>query len=376
MWPMYIAMAVVMILMALYLYVFIKRICETFGAATHKKGVKIGIIIAAICLMVLGTVVFDIGLMVILHVMVAAWCMQLVNFIIKKLARDRYKDSFHLWKKIYGSGIIPIVVTTVLMVYGYINMHNVVETDYTVYTHKEIREEGYRIALVADVHFGVSLDLDELKEKCQEINDKDVDIVILCGDIVDENTSKEDMKAVFKALSAIESTYGTFYVYGNHDRQLYRTDREYTEEELANTIKENGITILQDETYAINDEFVIAGREDNSYKVVKERMALDELLENVDKTSFILTLDHQPKEYEENGQAGTDLLLSGHTHGGQIWPAQFLFEIAKFDDAVYGLTQIDDDTQAIVTSGFAGWGYPIKTAAPAEYVIIDIKNNK
>ena len=376
MWPMYIAMAVDMILMALYLYVFIKRICETFAPATHKKGVKIGIIIAAICLMVLGTVVFDIGLMVILHVMVAAWCMQLVNFIIKKLARDRYKDSFHLWKKIYGSVIIPIVVTTVLMVYGYINMHNVVETDYTVYTHKEIREEGYRIALVADVHFGVSLDLDELKEKCQEINDKDVDIVILCGDIVDENTSKEDMKAVFKALSAIESTYGTFYVYGNHDRQLYRTDREYTEEELANTIKENGITILQDETYAINDEFVIAGREDNSYKVVKERMALDELLENVDKTSFILTLDHQPKEYEENGQAGTDLLLSGHTHGGQIWPAQFLFEIAKFDDAVYGLTQIDDDTQAIVTSGFAGWGYPIKTAAPAEYVIIDIKNNK
>ena len=84
-------------------------------------------------------------------------------------------------------------------------------------------------------------------------------------------------------------------------------------------------------------------------------------------------MDPPPKEHVQSGRVGTDLLLSGHTHGGQIWPAQYLFAIAKFDDAVYGYTQIDENTQAIVTSGLAGWGYPVKTASPAEYVIIDIK---
>lgn len=71
------------------------------------------------------------------------------------------------------------------------------------------------------------------------------------------------------------------------------------------------------------------------------------------------------------------MLVSGHTHGGQIWPANVLFNIAKFDDAVYGETVgADGKFKAFVTSGIAGWGYPVKTAAPAEYVIINISKNK
>ena len=96
-------------------------------------------------------------------------------------------------------------------------------------------------------------------------------------------------------------------------------------------------------------------------------------MEGVDKDDFILVLDHQPKEYKENEANGTDLLLSGHTHGGQIWPGNIIFNILKFDDAVYGETVGENGSfRAFVTSGVAGWGYPVKTAAPAEYVIIDI----
>ena len=196
-------------------------------------------------------------------------------------------------------------------------------------------------------------------------------MVILCGDIVDNNTTREEMFQIFKALGTVESEFGIFYVHGNHDRPFGFAgfESEFTEKELINTIEENGIKILKDEIYEIAPDFVLAGREDRSEK----RISTAELLKNVDENKFILTLDHQPREYAETAATATDLVLSGHTHGGQLWPLKQVQEIFKMNDEVYGCGYIDEDTQYIVTSGIAGWAYPIKTAAPAEYVIIDIE---
>ena len=372
MWMLYIMMAIVVVPIAFYLYRFMKRMFKTFGGNAEATAAKVCIGVIAGLLGLLAMNIFGLGAIIILHIFFIALVVQLVNFVIKKVVKIKYDEGYKVWKWIYGSGVIPLMLTAILITYGYINMHNVVETYYEISTEKDIRDEGYRVAFLSDVHFSVSLTRDELQEKCDEISEKNVDIVILGGDIIDDNTSKEDTEKVFETLASIDSTYGVFYVYGNHDRQLYRTNREYTEDELINIIESNGIVILRDETYDINDDLVLVGREDKSYSA-KERASIDELLAGVDKSKFILTADHQPKQYDENAKAGTDLLVSGHTHGGQIWPAQIIFELAKFDDAVYGHTQIDKDTQAIVSSGLAGWGYPVKTAAPAEYVIIDIK---
>ena len=358
-------------LSAFYLFFFIQRMLATFGANTKKIGVRIVAGVIALALAAFTANMFSFAGVAILHIVVMALAAELVNLIVKLFAKSKYSE-LKIWKKVYGSGALALVFTAVLMVFGYINLHTVVETDYTVNTEKEIRAEGYRVALISDVHFGVSIDYEELLEICGEISQSDVDIVVLCGDIVDNDTTREEMYQVFSAFGTIKSEFGVFYVHGNHDRPYgFRGfESEFSEQELIKAIEDNNITILQDEIYEIANDFVIVGREDRS---VRSRRTTAELLSGVDADKFVLTLDHQPQEYAATAATSTDLVLSGHTHGGQLWPLKQVQEIFKFNDKVYGQGFIDSDTQYIVTSGLAGWKYPIKTASPAEYVIVNIK---
>ncbi|MBE6629613.1 MAG: hypothetical protein E7624_02035 [Ruminococcaceae bacterium] len=362
---------------AIYLFFILRRFCVTVGLAVAGWRKKLLLWVIAAALALAGMMLSWMGAIFLLHLVVFAGIVQLVNFILKKSARGRYESGFALWRRVYGLFLVPLVLSLAVMVGGYINLHTVRETAYTLHTDKQIRTEGYRVALIADVHFGVSLDAEELAEKCAEISAKKPDLVILCGDIVDNSTTREGMYAVFCELGKIESTYGVFYVHGNHDRPMRIVASAFTEAELVAAIEQNGITVLQDEVVQITEDLVLVGREDRSAaRGEKGRASIAELLSAVELSDFVLTLDHQPNQYAENGAAGTDLLLSGHTHGGQIFPLDILQEIVPFNDAVYGLYDIDDDSKAIVTSGFAGWAFPIKTAAPAEYVIIDILPKK
>ncbi len=355
---------------AIYIYRFVKRTAKNLNMRIENKWAKLGVIVVSIVLFGFCMNIFSASAIILLHFVVFSMLVDVVNIFIKKIKKDDY-TKLKVWNKIYKTCVIPAVATTALMIYGYINMMNVVETSYTIDVNKDIREEGYRIGLVADTHFGVSLDIEGLQKMCDEISGKEIDIMVLCGDIVDEGTTFEEMQQVFEVLGSIKSEYGIYYVYGNHDRQNYREEKSYTLEQLNKAITSNGITILCDEVVTINDEVTIVGRDDASITKSSSRLSIEKLLDGADMDDFILTLDHQPTEYEENSKAGTDLLLSGHTHAGQIWPANIFLGIMKFDDAVYGLTEIGD-FNGLVTSGVAGWGFPIKTSAPAEYVIINL----
>ncbi len=356
---------------AVYIYRFVRRVLKNLNITINNKWAKLATILVSIALFWCCMSLFSIGAIALLHFVALSMITDVVDFIIKRVKKEKY-DGLKVWNKLYKTCVIPLMITIALMVYGYINMMNVVETSYTIDINKDIREEGYRIGLVADIHFGISLDIEGLQEICDRISEKNVDIMVLCGDIVDEGTTFEQMQKVFEILGSIKSEYGIYYVYGNHDRQTYKENKSYTLEQLEDAITSNGIKILVDETLTINDEITVVGRNDASITGKSNRVSLENLLEGADMDNFILTLDHQPKNYDENVQAGTDLLLSGHTHGGQIWPANIIFEIVKFDDAVYGLNKHGDFT-GLVTSGVAGWGFPVKTSAPAEYVIIDVK---
>lgn len=367
---MYFVLALAAFLVALYFYFYIRQLFEFFGADVKKPYIRIIIALIAVLFGAAAFKPFGFLIVAVLHILLISAVLRLVNYIVKRVAGDKY-DGFKIYNRIYKSGAAVLIIFAIIMTAGYINLHNVVSTEYTAYTDKDIRDEGYRVILISDVHFGVSVDYEELTRICGEISEKEPDIVIFCGDIVDNNTSRSEMLQVFKAFGNIKSELGVFYVHGNHDRPYGFANFEsgFSEAELIETIEKNGIVILQDEIYSPNDEIILVGREDRS---ARSRKAVADLLKGVDTDKLIITLDHQPREYNLTAASATDIVLSGHTHGGQIWPLKQVQEIFKMNDKVYGHGYLDEDTQYIVSSGFAGWAYPIKTASPAEYVVIDI----
>lgn len=250
-------------------------------------------------------------------------------------------------------------------------MGHAVRTEYSVETGKELGE-AYKLVLITDTHYGTIQSKDVLKEKVEEISREEPDLVVLAGDIVEEDTSKEDMEEVFQVLGSIESRYGVYYVYGNHDRQPYTDKPTYADSELAESVRKNGITILEDQAVELGEDLLLAGRADAAWGNISGRASPEELLKDADRDRFVIMADHQPVEAEENAAAGVDLLISGHTHAGQMWPIGVFSEL--FGTLNYGEYQ-EGDCRVIVSSGFTGWGYPFRTEEHCEYVVVELKKS-
>jgi len=369
---------ILMIPLGIYLNIYIKRMAEFFTIDIKIKSVKIIITIITVIIAICCINIWGIPALVIFHILALSFCMELVNGIKKIIDKKRKVIRNNLiWSKIYKSGLAPILITLLIFCYGYMNMTNIIETDYTIHTEKNIRQEGYRVAMIADLHYGTILHKEQLEKVSKEIEGTNPDVVILCGDIVDESTTLEEMEEAMELLGNIHSEYGTFIIYGNHDLSTYSSKPYYDEIQLKESINNNGIHLLVDESYEINDDFVIVGRDDASFTKDAKRISGQDLIENINKDKLILLLDHQPIELKKNSQLGFDLQLSGHTHAGQIWPTGVLSQMFGLVEFNYGYVKIGD-LQIIVSSGISGWGYPIRTGFHSEYDVIDItkSNNK
>ena len=223
-------LVVIIGLIGIYMYHFIKRILNLLFKNKNSKYKRIINILLTVIIMIPTLSMSTIWvLLVILHVLVISLIMDLIHFITCKVSIKK-KEGF---EKLYNSGVIPIIISSIILSFGYINMHTVVKTNYTMYTDKAIRDNGYKVAFISDLHYGVSMNGEELKEKCSRIEKEKADFIILGGDIVDESTTKEGIKEAFEILSQIKSTYGVFYVYGNHDRASNSVNANFTEEELS-----------------------------------------------------------------------------------------------------------------------------------------------
>lgn len=292
-----------------------------------------------------------------------------------------------IFKKFRFAGTVALVLAVVYLAVGYVQANNVWQKDYTVTTDKAVGT--LRVALIADSHVGTTFDGEGLAPYIEEINKQDPDIVVVTGDFVDEDTSRDDMVAACRSLGQATPKFGTYFVFGNHDKGLYSNgERGYTGDDLVAELEKNGVTVLQDETVLIDGRFYLVGRQDVSEArdFGGSRASIAELAGALDRSKYSIVLDHQPRDYDAEAAAGVDLVLSGHTHGGQMFPLMlFMCWFHIGDDNVYGLesSHLGDDnvygfenhdrTDFIVTSGISDWAIQFKTGCRSEYVIVDIQ---
>ncbi len=275
----------------------------------------------------------------------------------------------------YYAGAAAVLFTALYLGIGWVQANHVWQTDYTVTTEKNVG--SLRVALLADSHIGTTFDGEGLSVHIARMQTQQPDVVVIAGDFVDEDTSKEDMIAACRALGQLDTPYGVYFAFGNHDKGLYSDGgRGYTGDDLIAELQKNGVTVLQDESVLLDGRFYLVGRQDASEELDfgRSRAKIAGLISELDEDKFSIVLDHQPRDYNAEADASADLVLSGHTHGGQLIP---LVQImgwfhAAGDDRIYG-TEQRENTDFIVTSGISDWAIKFKTGCRSEYVIVDIQ---
>lgn len=369
-----IAPLIIYLPVGIYFYFFFRRFLGLFRMEPRWKRTKLLAAAISVAVISCGWRVYGLGAVLILHFFGISVVMEGVNLLVRQwmcrrgIAGEKgAADAGHIWDFLYRSGIITVSLIFVITVYGYFNIRDVRRKEYHIETEKPLSKD-LKIIQISDLHMGMIMGAQELEKYCREIGEEKPDVLVLTGDIFDESTTKEEMEDAARILGSVETLSGTYFIFGNHDYNRYRQKKNYTPEELRAALAENNIRVLEDEVAFAGDDLAIVGRKDASV----ERAAIGELMKSpMGVFKFVLLLDHRPANLAENAAAGVDLQLSGHTHAGQIWPTGQLSSLLGINELNYGHRQIDD-FHAIVTSGIAGWGYPIRTGGHSEYVVINV----
>jgi predicted MPP superfamily phosphohydrolase len=221
------------------------------------------------------------------------------------------------------------------------------------------------IIVASDIHIGTIIGRSRIDKIVAMINALDPDIVLLPGDVVDEDLAPVIKENIGESLRNIRSRMGVYSITGNH---------EFIggAEAATRYLTEHGITVLRDQFVRINDSFYVIGREDRSVNSFsgRQRKTLTELTSGIDRNLSLILMDHQPFHLDEAESNGIDLQLSGHTHHGQLWPFNFITK--KVFEVSWGYKK-KGMTHFYVSSGVGTWGPPVRTGNRPEIVSIELK---
>jgi predicted MPP superfamily phosphohydrolase len=223
---------------------------------------------------------------------------------------------------------------------------------------------GFRIAVVSDIHLGPLRGRSHTERIVRLINEQEPDLVAIVGDLVDGTVERLGGDAA--PLRDLVSKHGSYFVTGNHE--YYSGVGPWLGE-----IERLGVHPLRNERVQVERggaAFDLAGVNDVTGRGFDDGPDLTRALAGRDTSRPVVLMAHQPVQVEDAARQGVDLQLSGHTHGGQLFP--FTLVVALQQPVVAGLARIDD-TQVYVTSGAGFWGPPVRVGAPPDISMIELR---
>lgn len=295
------------------------------------------------------------------------WMGIIFLFFCSSLVMDAVRVGIWLFRRpltpsAFTSLAVPLAASLLIAAYGIFEAANI-RAQHVVLEAPELSREKLRIAQITDVHLGLIVGPQRLRQAVQIVQDARPDILVSTGDLIDNGSSL--IRESIGMLKDISPPLGKFAVTGNHE--FYAgLDRS-----LA-VMKDAGFTVLRDETFTIPGVIRIAGVDDSAGvgALVPPDSRTDSKVLGTDKgDEFVLFLKHRP--LVENSALGLfDLQLSGHTHKGQIFPFNLLTRL--FFPLNSGLYRIAGNSYLYSSRGTGTWGPPIRFLAPPEVTIIDL----
>ena len=218
--------------------------------------------------------------------------------------------------------------------------------------------DGFRIVQISDIHIGPILGRAFAADLVRRCNALEPDVIAVTGDLADGSVQRLEQEVA--PFAELRARHGVYFVTGNHDH--YSGVRDWVAR-----VRELGLRVLRNEHVTIERDgasFDLAGVDDHQGTFADGwREDLPAALEGHDPARALVLLAHDPRTFKRSRSAGVDLQLSGHTHGGQIWPFHYLVRLST--RWVAGL-YLEGPARIYVSRGTGFWGPPMRLRAPAE----------
>lgn len=264
------------------------------------------------------------------------------------------------------TGTVVLVSVAIILAYGNWNARHPQITHYDLTIEKQANSfKSLHVVMVSDIHLGTIIHNGRLMKMVDEINALKPDIVLLPGDLIDEDIGQFLHQKMQKTFMGLHAKYGVYAALGNHEYIGGHAD------DAVKYLTEANVKVIRDNSVKIADSFYVVGRDNISKNASPggARASMSKLLSNLDRGLPIIVLDHQPQQLQDAVQAGVDLQLSGHSHKGQFFPFNLI--TARVFEQDYGYLR-KGTFQLIVSSGFGTWGPPIRVGNTPEIVDINI----
>jgi len=365
----------------LHLYVFLKiRGAFAFGvvAAIFFIAFMVCMVSAPVVVRILEGRGFDVAARLISY-LGYAWMGLVFLFFFCSLAIDVYRLLVYATERMFHTGFpflipspriaffIALLPTLAIVVFGYHEARSI-QTETVVIKSTKIPEEigTLTIAQISDIHLGLIVRHKRLKQILNVVREANPDIVVSTGDLVDGQI--DNLTGLAELLQAVNPLYGKFAITGNHEFYAGL-------DQALNFTQSAGFTVLRGEIYDVDGIISIVGIDDptgkyfGNYRGISEKM----LLSHHSNKKFVILLKHIPIVNKEAvGLFG--LQLSGHTHGGQIFPFSLFTRL--FFPFHNGLIPLSHGSQLYVSRGSGTWGPPIRFLSPPEVTIIKLVHAK